>query len=180
MSGKKTIIPIQTSNGIKLVDKNTRALAGSVSTLGKTVPTINSLPVIKKTPLLDADHVEYFTEEYCDKLAVELHRQTGWPFFVCVEDWINGGDHEARCNSDAIIHVLIGLPDGTFLDANGIQTEAEVLQEWSGTTLEHAAMCCFGRWFHYGGPDRKKVKHATGVLLKAAKEQGHFVGPYKP
>lgn len=178
MATRKTVVPVKTSDGIKLVDKKTRELAGSVSTLGKNAPTISALPPIVETPIFSTDYIDYFTEEYCDQLAIALHKKTGWQLFVCAEDWLNEEAHDERCYGEGVIHVLVRLPDGTFLDINGIQTEDQVLQKWPDTFLRVTEGCCFRTWVHSPGyVDNLKVKQATKVLLKLAKEHGHFVNP---
>ena len=126
----------------------------------------------KSKPLFDSEYISYFTQEYCDQLALELNKRKGWSLFACTEKWIKeeAYEHDDRCYGEGVIHIVVGLPDGKFLDINGIQSEEEVAEKWPGTFLRETKGCCFKTWVHPRKVSESKVKLATEKLLALVEE----------
>lgn len=79
---------------------------------------------------LSAAKREHYLRGECLTLALALHARTGWEI-VSIED----GDPE----DPDVCHVLVRLPDGRTLDADGLHENYEVTQglpaSWTCTTL---------------------------------------------
>lgn len=170
---------LRTSNGDKLQNTKTGKLAGSVpkkSRIPKASKTssIRDLDksIISKKASISQDDVSYFSQEYCDELALELNRVKGYPLYVCAKDWIRDEDytHDDRCYGEGVTHVLVALPDGKFLDINGVQTAEEVNKNWPGTFLRQSKSCCFSSWVHPKKVNKSKVRDASKKLIELVEE----------
>ena len=179
---------INTRDGAKLQDSKSGKLAGSrpkkptVPVASRTSkasgasaplnPNIdNNLSVksnSKSAPHFSQDYITYFTEEYCEQLALELHRQRGWPLLACAENWIRDEEygHDEDCYGAGINHILVGLPNGKFLDINGIQTQKQIAKNWPNTFIRPARECCFNTWVHPKKVSQVRIYKATQVLLQ--------------
>lgn len=184
-STKKKVNTVQ--NTITPVDK----AIGKFKIAEKDLLSQFRLDQEEEIPLSDMDDIRYFSEEYCDQLAIELNNQMGWPFYACVDNWIKGEEsnnengyfgenfikgeeypHDDRCYGEGVNHILVGLPDGRFLDINGIQTREEVAYNWEGTFLRETNGCCFNTWKHNNQKvDPIRLKEATRVLLELVNDE---------
>lgn len=87
----------------------------------RTITTSDREYTLEVFPCEQDDH-DTFTAGDCWKLAHELHLR-GIGALVSITD---------REDSDFWVHMAVELPDGNFLDANGIQTRDQILRRWAG------------------------------------------------
>jgi hypothetical protein len=66
------------------------------------------------------DHAR-FTEGDCHILAYAIVAATGWDF--CTFEYEGGGGAPEY-------HAFVGMPDGRYLDINGVSTYDEMFQTW--------------------------------------------------
>jgi hypothetical protein len=103
---------------------------------------------------------EYFTEGYCHELALELNRRTGWELWACVSPGSQNGD--GGC------HALVRLPDGWFLDIEGVRDADQVKTSWPDTVLRRVSPGYFRGWSDEWGPvDIRRVRRAADKLLRS-------------
>ncbi|MGH7238830.1 MAG: hypothetical protein ACREHG_02065 [Candidatus Saccharimonadales bacterium] len=78
----------------------------------------------------DTDH-QLFTQGACHWLAKVINRITGWPIYAFWNDETEWDDH-----------IFVRTPYGTFLDIDGEQTKAELLERWNAKSLGPFDVIC--------------------------------------
>ncbi len=86
--------------------------------------------------------VRRFTEGDCHILARAIHDVTGWKIATF------GFEHRGKITPDA--HAFIEMPDGRYLDIEGIRTHNEMLNHWT-----HDMIITWDSWEDF-------VKHGEG------------------
>jgi hypothetical protein len=134
----------------------TRDVVAVVEYRGDTEAAAMGLPTAKR---------EHYLRGECLVLALALHARTGWEI-VSIED----GDPE----DPEVCHVLVRLPDGRTLDADGLHEDYEVTSglpaSWTCTTASFPEMTRPETL-----ADADEVLRATG--LRALGDLGAAPGP---
>lgn len=101
----------------------------------RTITTADRELLLEISPC-DDDQVEIFTEADCWKLAFELQKR-GVGELVAVAD---ADDADMWC------HMAVMLQDGTYLDANGLQTKSQLLARWGNfSNSGNGALARYGK-----------------------------------
>lgn len=71
---------------------------------------------------MDEEH-DRFKNGDCWRLAIELHKRTGWPLWVLADE----------CSDEGVLgwfHVGVKHPDGRYVDIDGAQSFDELYDAW--------------------------------------------------